>query len=428
MIKQKDIIKRTCVYCNKQFETRSPKAMYCSDVCRGRFAQKLKQTFITKTCPNCGKEFETTRGNKICCSKECGKEYQLKKNRQDGSTAICPNCGKDYISKGRKKFCCEECSVIYKSKTLLEGTDALTCQICGFKTHRLDIHIRTKHDNKIDEYCELFKVTKYNLISPSAHENISKGQKRLFEEGRGHGFTSESNPSNSKDCKNGRNSPYSMNFRGYDGMSDDEKMEEINKLKIKSLQNKENNNNNPLTLEYYIKRGMTKEEAETVLKERQTTFTLEKCIDRYGEEEGRKKYSERQERWQKNFKKTNYSMISQDLFWKIYNQIGDYFGDVYFATKHPKTNKNENDNHNYEYVLKLNETSIRPDFYIPKLKKVIEFDGDYWHGEKRGNQERDRLRDNMLIETGNSIIHIKERDYKKDPEKVIQECLNYLNN
>lgn len=51
-------------------------------------------------------------------------------------------------------------------------------------------------------------------------------------------------------------------------------------------------------IEYYLLEGLSKEEAEQALKERQSTFSKEKMITKYGEEEGIKLFNKRQEKWQ----------------------------------------------------------------------------------------------------------------------------------
>lgn len=43
---------------------------------------------------------------------------------------------------------------------------------------------------------------------------------------------------------------------------------------------------------------MSEEEAKYALSERQCTFSLEKCVKKYGEEEGLKRFNIRQEKWQ----------------------------------------------------------------------------------------------------------------------------------
>ena len=53
------------------------------------------------------------------------------------------------------------------------------------------------------------------------------------------------------------------------------------------------------TLEYWINKGFTEEEAKIKQKERQTTFTLQKCIETYGTEEGTRIWQQRQDKWQR---------------------------------------------------------------------------------------------------------------------------------
>ena len=52
-------------------------------------------------------------------------------------------------------------------------------------------------------------------------------------------------------------------------------------------------------ISYYLGKGMTLEEAQKALSERQRTFSLEKCIKRYGKIEGLKRWKERQAKWLK---------------------------------------------------------------------------------------------------------------------------------
>lgn len=53
----------------------------------------------------------------------------------------------------------------------------------------------------------------------------------------------------------------------------------------------------PNQIKYYLKKGLSEEDAKAALKERQTTFTLEKCIKRHGLKEGTRIFNERNERW-----------------------------------------------------------------------------------------------------------------------------------
>lgn len=50
------------------------------------------------------------------------------------------------------------------------------------------------------------------------------------------------------------------------------------------------------------------------------------------------------------------------------------------------------------------------DIFIPKLNLCIEFDGSYWHKEKR---EIDKIKSNLLLKEGYSVIRVREEPLKK---------------
>ena len=224
-------------------------------------------------------------------------------------------------------------------------------------------------------------------------------------------------------------SPWSKDFKAYQGMDDNEKRRMIRQRVFCKDRDDfdELKKNSNCTLEYYMNKGMSKEEAKAALKERQSTFSLKKCIEKYGEEEGIRRFKERQEKWMNNLPKSNYSQISQKLFWAIYNQLSDKLkNDCRFATN---DNGIKNDHVNKEYMFELPDSYAKLDFYIPSLKCWIEFDGDYWHGEKRGNQERDKKREEAIKKAMPSIRlkRVSERDFKKNPESIISECVEWIN-
>lgn len=75
-----------------------------------------------------------------------------------------------------------------------------------------------------------------------------------------------------------------------------------NLLKVERVKSKGKKDRTPTQIGYWLKKGYSKEEAIEKLRERQLTFTLEKCIKKYGEEEGRKRYLDRQIKWQETIK------------------------------------------------------------------------------------------------------------------------------
>ena len=200
---------------------------------------------------------------------------------------------------------------------------------------------------------------------------------------------------------------------------------------------------NSVHKDYWLYKGYTEEESLKKIKERQTTFTKEICIEKYGEEEGLKRWKGRQKKWQNTInskpleelerihkaKQCNgrgFSKISQKLFNEINEKIKKLKLSVYFAENQENGN-NFYGNGEYFQVLN-NKRVVLYDFYIPELNYVVEFDGDYWHGERRGNQERDRLREKDILETNPNLIirHVKERDFKNNKQEVINEIVNEI--
>jgi very-short-patch-repair endonuclease/predicted CoA-binding protein len=216
------------------------------------------------------------------------------------------------------------------------------------------------------------------------------------------------------------------------GYSEEEAKKIISELQKKSSANI--NYENRLTQTqflYWLNKGFSEQEAKEKVSERQKTFSLEKCIEKYGEELGRKRWSDRQEVWMKNCKNTNFSKISQELFWEIYKILPVEFKEINtikFATFDFENNiKTEKKNRNFEHTLRLkNGSYVKPDFIVLEKRKIIEFDGTYFHRKDSENKNREKKRDEKIKETGYDILHISEEKYNKNKEKTIIECLNFL--
>ena len=260
----------------------------------------------------------------------------------------------------------------------------------------LTSHIFHKHQIKASKYKEMFPDAQIRckLILDQQSKRMSGQNNPWFNHG-------------------GTMSPYSKNSKNFDP-------EIFNRVSASKKKNRKDNT----TLEYWTdKANGNRELGEKLLTNRQTTFSKEKCILKYGEEIGIEKWNKRQTKWLKSFSKNNYSKISQELF----NSIKKIYDckNVYYAThERPDMLKYKNK----EYRLNLNSRSILPDFIDLEKKKIIEFDGNYWHNQKvPQNPQREKNRDKAIIEMGYEVIHISESDYKKNPEREIQKCINFLN-
>ena len=114
------------------------------------------------------------------------------------------------------------------------------------------------------------------------------------------------------------------------------------------------------------------------------------------------------------------------LFNSIYEKIKNRYNNIYYATL-DTGNRNTNNNHEYEVILEDGIHRYFLDFYVEDNNKVIEFDGDYWHSEKRGNQKRDAEREANLRRLGyTDILRVRERDYNADPDAVVGRCVEFI--
>lgn len=161
----------------------------------------------------------------------------------------------------------------------------------------------------------------------------------------------------------------------------------------------------------------------------QKPITLTNFIRKYGQDEGTKKYKAYISRLS-----FGYSKISQELFEKIDDELGDFANNSFFFIK----------NYEAEVEIEINGKKKFAKLDYELNGKVIEFNGDYWHASPRlykpddivlihfyGRKAKDIWKDDMLrlneIEKHGFKVHIVwESDYRENPEKVIDECVKFL--
>jgi len=147
------------------------------------------------------------------------------------------------------------------------------------------------------------------------------------------------------------------------------------------------------------------------------TNSKEWFIRKYGNTTGIIKYEDCVEKKMNKLsqlKANKFSVISQELFWKIYerlkNKEGIYFHDL-----------------NQEYVLKIpseyfyDKTVMMFDF--KQGNNVIEYNGNYWHSSRN-----DEKRYKIINEMGYNIKIITSDEYNRNKKdlKIINECVKFL--
>ena len=222
--------------------------------------------------------------------------------------------------------------------------------------------------------------------------------------------------------------------------------------------------------EYWIKRGLTEEESILKISENQKTFSLDICIKKYGEEQGRIRWQKRQDQWLKTldsksteekikikqsklvtldimikkygeekgrikFEKYEkrchcFSKISMELFRKILKNITDK-ENVQFAT------------HNGEKYLKTETSYYLYDFCYKN--KIIEFNGDIWHANPNIYEsdstphpyssntseniwKKDLIKKEFAEKNGFQVFVVWEQDYRKNKEEILKQCIKFLKN
>lgn len=389
----------------------------------------------TKTCEVCGTEFETYNNRNRSCSKECTKvlKYPVK-------TKVCECCGNEYeTSSSKAKYCSRKCTSkagklknraqeIIKSREKYDETYP-ECRICGLRGINLTSHINRIHELSEEEYKTKFGIDDISeLYTESYRQKLSEnmmGENNVWYNHKG------------------KYSPFSKNNINYKELSELEIQEQIDTVIGKAVQTRNENGTETTRLEYYLNQGMSEEDARAALKERQTTFNLEKCIERYGAKEGPRIWKERQDKWQdtltsksqeeiddinrRKFSGGGHSKISQELFESLKIQDARY------------------GINGGEYRVKLNNGKHASlDFWYNG--KIIEFFGDLWHANPKKFKaadkpllskigisksakeiwQKDQGRLEQLHHLGYEILVIWESEYKQDKEKAKQKCLEFL--
>jgi len=330
------------------------------------------------------------------------------------STRYCQHC-KVALASGvdsRSRYCSLWCQrqaqtdrAKAKRRAQYGDIPLVQCKLCGFEGKDLASHITQFHNTPLKEYYSWFQCDAKSIRT----ESYRGRQSELFAGERNPGFQ-----------HGGRLSIFSETNPVFDP---DKKLSAI----AKSSKSCKTNGNHSSTLTYWLKRGYDLDAAKEKLSDRQRTFSLKKCVEELGEEKGIERWQARQTQWLSNCTHGNFSKASQELFWKVVEMVPatDRTG-LFFAQYDPKAKIRDASGTNHESVLKLDGATIRPDFLLESKKVVIEFDGDYWHSEFRVNPERSQKREETLISGGYRVLHIREQDYRADPDGVVNRCIDFI--
>lgn len=260
------------------------------------------------------------------------------------------------------------------------------------------------------EEAKELKRKKLEIVTPKIVAKIS---------GQNNGMSS----TNRTEQQRKESSPFSKEFYIKRGLSENDRK--------KFNENVAKNRSYNTQLEYYINKGMSEEEAHKALYNRQATFSLYKCIQKYGDKRGLEIFNERQRVWnkklQKSFKSGKY--VQSPIANKLFKEIKI------------KLNINNSIEEKYIFNDKLHKGYL---FDFCLNNKLIEFNGDYWHANpifygpksfiKAKNKKAEEIweYDKIKIQTANDqgykVLIIWEHDYNNNEEETLKKCINFLIN
>lgn len=314
-----------------------------------------------------------------------------------------------YASLYGKSCICKECfetkviSDTYLEYTLENSDIWVECQICKFRAKDITAHIKIVHNEKIENYKLIY--------GPIKSKEILDRVKGENNPGYNHG---------------GKLSPFSKNNKN---ITEEQRLENF-KTTIKT---RTENGNNTTSLKYYLKKTEGDEiEAKELLSKRQTTFSLGKCIEKHGQELGLLKWQERQEKWIANIEsKSNEEKLR-------INRLKTANG---YSVSRAELEICEllNLPINSQICIDPNKGYV---YDIVIDKKIIEYNGDYWHMNPSKYNENDYngrvhmsakeiwIKDKAKIDfaksLGYEVLVIWEFEYKQDKQATIDKCKNFL--
>lgn len=335
----------------------------------------------------------------------------------------CVNCQTEFKPKNhRAKYCSDKCKREVKNKQQNERkaksnqnlVDGCICQICNIKANDLTSHITRMH-MPVKEYKQLYPNSPIRSEKYLNEQSIRiKGDKNPAYQ---HG---------------GKYSALSDKFIHKDKIKKEEVISKISKS------NRENGNNNT-TLKYWLEQGHSEQDAKKLLSERQSTFSKEKCIEKYGEDKGIKIWQDRQDRWMKTMDEKS---IEEKI--RISKAKMSPGGCISNAEKeiHSKLTKWFN-NIETQFVIKNEDNKKLYTYDIMCNNKIIEYNGDYWHcNPKIYNKDfynksrkllasdiwkRDTDKITKAIDAGYDVLIIWENQYKSNSKDIINKCIEFIN-
>lgn len=315
---------------------------------------------------------------------------------------------------------------------LVKEDEYIKCEICKSYCDSIGKHLSIKHK-------EFGGLNNYKSVYGNDIKTLCNNYSN-FLKNKMIGINNHNHKNNTTKIERQEKSPFSIEFwkKKFKNKSIVEIELILESFRNSALSEREFTNQ----LEYWLNKGYNEEESIKLLKDRQTTFSLNKCIEKFGEIEGNIIFNKRQDKWLDsllNNGKLNigYSEISQVLFDSIKKLLPN--NNFYYGSYNNELRLKYNNSRTYLY-----------DFADINNKKIIEFHGDLFHGNPlkfkatdnpnpfkknitaQEMWDKDKIKYDIAKNNGYDILIIWESEFKSKgtnkKEEVIQKCVNFINN
>ena len=192
-------------------------------------------------------------------------------------------------------------------------------------------------------------------------------------------------------------------------------------------------------VDYYLARGYNDSEADDAVSSSQRLFSKDICIEKYGKVEGLAVWQRRQDQWQKTLDEKSDEEKARINKLKLYKNGSISKGEKLLL----EYIRSSNVNCNHQLELPNNKVA----YYVYDIeynKKIIEYNGDFWHANPKIYSPTDVVphpnksvtaqqiwaKDDKKIQfardQGYEVLVVWESDFKKNKEEIIKQCIQFL--
>lgn len=370
-----------------------------------------------KTCENCSVSYEPTSSSQKFCSAECRDKF-AKRNRP---IRHCVACGVDITDKqSTAKVCSNLCwnahNRSFKSDGV-EGVDHITCPVCNAKMRQLSHTHAIMHG-----FASIKQMQQHMNMTTTVCESKKQRSQGANNPAYQHG---------------GKYSPWSKKFvRGYDAERHQQKNQQQSELRKQKPHLFKN------CIEYWLEQANGDHELAKQMHLQYQRRDLKYFVDKYGEQEGKQRHSQKIQRWQD-------TLQSKPLEEQLEINKRKVKKSGCFFSKAEKELFEELKTHfsrlEDQFALCRNADSKKKKFFLYDMKldnKIIEYNGDFWHSNpemynqnfvnpytQKTQQEihhKDAEKINLAKQHGFDVLVIWENKYQTNKKEVIEQCLEFL--